>query len=126
MIVGRPCEGSVHFLIDTMLGNRRNVGTKQSHFLSAVLSPGRSSTPSNNLALGFYSNTLPHSAGRAPRPRRFTDRDTHPSGGAALEEEYGGSTAVIFEVTSRHRLSSAEEKLKLGVICEGTGEREKL
>lgn len=36
-------------------------------------------------------------------------------------EECGGIMSVIFEVTSRHRLSSAEEKLKLGVICEETG-----
>ena len=36
-------------------------------------------------------------------------------------EEYGEITSVIFEVTSRHRLSSAEEKLKFGVIYEGTG-----
>ena len=41
-------------------------------------------------------------------------------------EEYGVITAVIFEVTSHHRLSSAEEKLKLEVICEGTGEMETL
>lgn len=72
-------------------------------------------TPVSRAEAPFLLTTYPcttivtlgsHSAGRVPRPPRFNDRDTHPSGGAALGEEYGGIAATIFELPQAELLRS--------------------